>query len=143
VKRSGRHALKARMPRLFPDHRSSPARRLRRVYDDVAARFELRDGLARQVALMTAVAFADHLDLVAQVATLQTSSRGSGKERAAILNRLRRRQGKAAGQYLAGLKTLATLASSSGHSPSLEDYLAARYSAADGHDRATAREAPR
>ena len=36
-------ALKGQMPRVLPDHRSTLAKRLRCIYDDLGQRFPLRD----------------------------------------------------------------------------------------------------
>lgn len=98
----GKRRLKAEMPRMLPDHPSALAKRLRALYEDIAARYQLSDGLTRRVAVLTALAGLEHQAMTADVVAL------AGRRRAtpAILSRLRRRQAAYAGQFLAGLRTL-------------------------------------
>ncbi len=99
-------ALKGRMPRVLPDHRSTLAKRLRAVYDEIGKRYPLQDGVARRIALLAARAWVDYEDMAKA-----TSQRR--KPKATEINRLRRRQATCAGQFLSGLRSLEALTSDS------------------------------
>jgi len=97
--------LKDRMPRTLSDHRSTLAKRLRRVYDEIGTRYPLQDGVARRIALLAARAWLDYEDMVKQTTRMRTAME---------INRLRRRQATCAGQFLSGLRQLEVL-TSDGH----------------------------
>jgi hypothetical protein len=123
----GKPALKDRMPRYSHDHRGTADREIRTVFDELGARFPLRDGIARDVALITAIAAHDYRQLTAQVLTLeQDGVRRPAKEKAALLNRLRRRRDKAGNQYLAGVKMLEAFGSNGHRPPALGELIAAQ-----------------
>jgi len=105
----GKSALKARMPRILPNHRSVMGYRLRSVYDDIVSRFKEPDGLARRVAVMTAEAWLNYENLGIEI--VQAPRR---KKSATDLARLRRRRQSAAGHFLGGLRTLQALAEKNG-----------------------------
>lgn len=101
-------ALKGKMPRLFTDHRSTPSRQLRAVYDELRERFPLNDGVARRMAVMTARAWLEYQTISAELSAV--TARKNGRARTlTIIARLRRRQAAYAGQYLGGIRALATL----------------------------------
>ncbi len=109
-------ALKGRMPRTLPDHRSTLAKRLRVVYDEISKRYPLQDGVARRVALLAARAWCDYEDMA------KATSR---QRKATEINRLRRRQATCAGQFLSGLRSLEALTSDGhGKGVSIADALA-------------------
>lgn len=117
VKRTGRHALKARMPRCLPDHRSSSAKRLRRAFDELAERFPLTDGVTRRLALLAAQAAVEHEDASALLEI--------GHRQKRVMNRLRRRQRQAAGAWLSGIRHLEEMTAGRRPAPpSLADTLA-------------------
>ena len=112
-------ALKGRMPRTLPDHRSTLAKQLRDAYDDIAGRFSLTDGVARRVALLAARAWLDYERLSresAQLAASRPREKSRRQHHALQLSRTRRRQSSFAGQFLGGLRTLEGL--STGHGDS-------------------------
>ena len=77
-------ALKGKMPRVLKDHRTVFGKRLRAVYDDLAGRFPLQDGVARRIAVLAARAWLDYEDAST---SMDRSRRVKGTE----ANRLRRR----------------------------------------------------
>ncbi len=98
-------ALKSKMPRTLSDHRSTLAKRLRRVYDEIGTRYPLQDGVARRIALLAARAWLDYEDLAKQT---------TRQRKAMEINRLRRRQASSAGQFLSGLRQLEALTNGHG-----------------------------
>ena len=90
------------MPRTLSDHRGTLAKRLRRVYDEIGARYPLQDGVARRIALLAARAWVDYEELAKAT---------SQRRKATEINRLRRRQATCAGQFLSGLRSLEALTS--------------------------------
>jgi len=110
------------MPRLYPDHRRTIPRRLRQVYEDIATRFPLTDGVARRLAVLAARAWIDYEALSGEIAAL---SNGRGRRKAApMITRLRRRQAAYAGQFLGGLRSLEASCSRLERPPTLEEALA-------------------
>ncbi len=97
--------LKGAMPRTLGDHRTTLAKRLRAVYDDLGQRFPLQDGVTRRVALLAARAWVDYEEMA------KATSR---RRKATETNRHRRRQATCAGQFLSGLRSLEAL-TSNGH----------------------------
>ncbi len=98
--------LKGAMPRTMSDHRSTLAKRLRVIYDEIGTRFPLQDGVSRRIALLAARAWLDYEDLAKQT---------TRQRKATEINRLRRRQATCAGQFLSGLRQLEAL-TTDGHS---------------------------
>jgi hypothetical protein len=92
--------LKGRMPRAYADHRTTAAKRLRPVYDDLDARFGLADGVSRRVALLVARAWLDYEAVTRDL---------EGKHKPLTLRRLRRQQRAALGQFTTGLRDLEEL----------------------------------
>lgn len=114
-------ALKGRMPRVLPDHRSALGKHLRCVYEDIGTRYELGDGIARRVAIMAARSWLEYENVSQEVAAL-TAKRPRGKISMA-LTRSRRRQASYAGQFLGGLRTLQGLAEGNGKSVEFHELL--------------------
>lgn len=111
----GKRRLKAAMPRCYADHRTADAKRLRRVYDDLASRFKDLDGVARRVALLAAESWMAYEDLGIEI------ERASGKRKSTLsLSRLRRRRQSAAGQFLGGLRSLEALTGGNGDGRGLD-----------------------
>ncbi len=113
-------SLKGRMPRTMGDHRSTAAKRLRVVYDDLQERFPLKDGVSRRVAVLAARAWLDYEKLSQETERLSASRprEKDARQRAAFqLTRLRRRQSSFAGQFLGGLRTLEGLANGNDKGP--------------------------
>ncbi len=128
-------ALKGRMPRTLPDHRSTLAKQLRGVYDDIGGRFSLTDGVSRRVALLAARAWLDYERLSReseQLASHRPREKDARQRVAFQLTRLRRRQSSFAGQFLGGLRTLEGLAN--GHAPRSFDPLADLMQAGAGRE---------
>jgi hypothetical protein len=98
----GQRRLKAAMPRAYADHRTTAAKRLRVVYDDLGARFGLAetDGVCRRVALLIARAWIAYEDVTRD---LEAPHKGLA------IRRLQRRQRAALGQFTAGLRDLEEL----------------------------------
>jgi len=96
------------MPRVFGDHRTTLSKRLRVIYDDIATRYPLNDGISRKVAAITAQTWLNYEECSREATQLSGRKRVHEKQ-ATILNRIRRRQSTFAGQFLGGLRTLATL----------------------------------
>ncbi len=119
--------LKGGMPRTLGDHRSTVAKRLRHVYDDLQEKFPLKDGVSRRVAVLAARAWLDYEKLSQETERLSASRprEKDARQRAAFqLTRLRRRQSSFAGQFLGGLRTLEGL--SNGHGKDSFTMLAGR-----------------
>ncbi len=125
----GKPALKARMPRVLPNHRTHTGYRLRQIYGDLVARLKDPDGVARRVALMTAESWLAYEDLGVEIA--QAPRR---KKSAVDVARMRRRRQVAAGHFLGGLRTLEALAGKNGDrkGPDLQDLLADLATDTDG-----------
>ena len=101
-------ALKGRMPRTFGDHRTTLAKRLRVIYDDIGSKYPLNDGISRKVAAITAQTWLNYEECSREVTHLTGRKRVHEKQ-ATILNRIRRRQSVFASQFLGGLRTLSNL----------------------------------
>lgn len=105
----GKHALKARMPRVLPDHRSREAKRLREAYLEVMEKLPEANGKVRRIGVMTAEAWVAYEDLGIQIARAKKNKRSALEVR-----RLKKERRLAAGHYLGGLRTLGALTGSSG-----------------------------
>ena len=101
-------SLKGYMPRVLDDHRSRHAKQLREVYMELIAKYPLRDGVSRRVAVITAKAWLDYEEISREVQQL-TGRRRHHQNVAVIQTRLRRRQSSYMGQFMGGLRTLANL----------------------------------
>ncbi len=125
--------LKGKMPRLYPDHRRALPRRLRAVYADFEARFPLRDGISRRLAVLAAQGWLVYQDIATEANALAARRRRKGKV-SADLSRLRRRQASAAGQFISGLRSLEALDAGNGRGQDLARAIAAAQTA-QGRDR--------
>ena len=81
---------------------------LRQVYQEIADRFGLKDGVSRRIAALASQAWLNYEALGREIESY--SPRTTDRKRvAASLARLRRRQSGYASAYLGGLRTLAAL----------------------------------
>lgn len=108
----GKHALKMRMPRVLPDHRSAEAGRLRTVYCEVMEKLSTPPAPARRIGLMCAEAWRDYEDLGIQIARAKKNKRS-----AVEIRRLRKERRLAAGNYLGGMRELQAMIDRDGHKP--------------------------
>ena len=115
-------ALKGRMPRLCTDHRSSAAKKLRPLYDDLIQRFPVSDALSRREALLVAQSWVKYQYLSADIERLMARKRGPGT--ALSIRRLERQQRHAISTYHTGLERLKDLTQGPG-APDLAKRLAA------------------
>jgi hypothetical protein len=97
--------LKGGMPKLFADNRCPDAKRLREIYQDIAKRFPLEDGLSRRIAGMTGMAWLNYEQLGREVAKLTSKRLKRSGKGSMDVQRLRRRQGSYAGAFLGGHPT--------------------------------------
>lgn len=111
----GKHALKARMPRVLPDHRSREAKRLREAYLEVMEKLPEANGKARRIGVMIAEAWVAYEDLGIQIARAKKNRRS-----ALEIRRLKKERRLAAGHYLGGLRTLGALTGSNGDGKGLD-----------------------
>jgi hypothetical protein len=100
-------ALKGRMPRLCIDHRSTAAKKLRPLYDDLIQRFPVSDALSRREALLVAQSWVKYQYLSAEIERLIARKRGPGS--ALAIRRLERQQRHAISTYHAGIERLKEL----------------------------------
>jgi len=117
-------ALKGKMPRILPNHRTGPARQIREVYNEIAERFALNDGVARRVAVLAAKAWLDYLAVGEELAKIPAPKSTRGGKALAMIARMRRRQAAHVGQYLAGLRALAVMTNAPEKAFNLLDELA-------------------
>lgn len=97
-------ALKGRMPRVLPDHRSHEGKRLREVYLEFMGKLSDAPGPARRIGVMTAEAWIQYEDLGVQIARAKKNKRS-----ALEIRRLKKERRLAAGHYLGGLRELSAL----------------------------------
>ena len=106
--------LKGGMPRLYKDSRSSAAKRLREVYQDIGNRVPLTDGLSRRIAGLAAKAWLDYEATAHELTALTTPRLRLHAKQAVIVSRLRRRQSSLARAFLGGLRTLEAMSGKTG-----------------------------
>lgn len=97
-------ALKGRMPRCLPDHRSAESKRLREVYLDLVTEHHVVDGTARRLALLAAQSWLTYERLTAEINKLE--GRKVGRNTVTALRRLRRQQNVSAKQFRFGVMDL-------------------------------------
>lgn len=86
----GKRRLKAAKPRRYPDHRVRDAKRWSEHYDTVAARYEPKDKLDRQMVAIAADLFLAYEDIMtASKATRQKKASAARKSVGLILGTLR------------------------------------------------------
>jgi hypothetical protein len=105
----GKSALKARMPRVLPNHRCTYGFRLRKAFVEILAGCKEPGGVARRVALMGAESWLAYEDLGIEIAQAPRK-----KMSALEVSRLRRRRQIAAGHFLGALRTLEFLLNGNG-----------------------------
>ena len=106
------------MPRTLPDHRSTLAKQLRHVYNDIDARFPLKDGIARRVGVLVARSWLEYEQVSREserMAAQRPREKSRRQQHALQLTRSRRRQPSFAGQFLGGLRMLEGLNNGNGH----------------------------